>query len=81
MAKKPALGKRVSVNGISYKIIGIFSDEGGDNEERYVYMPVTTAQMLYGNNDHLSQILLGYDPKLNLDEAIAFSNKIETRSA
>ncbi|WP_237275770.1 ABC transporter permease [Tenacibaculum ovolyticum] len=75
--EKPALGKRVSVNGISYLIIGIFSDDGGDNEERQTYMPVTTAQMIYGNNDHLSQIIVGYDPKLSLDQAIAFGNKME----
>ena len=75
--EKPALGKRVNVSGISYKIIGIFSDEGGDNEERLTYMPVTTAQMLYGNNDHLGQIIVGYDPKLSLDQAIAFGNKME----
>ncbi len=74
---KPALGKRVNVSGISYKIIGIFSDEGGDNEERLAYMPVTSAQMIYGNNDHLNQIIVGYDPKLSLDEAIAFGNKME----
>ncbi|MFT4575323.1 MAG: putative ABC transport system permease protein [Polaribacter sp.] len=74
---KPALGKRVNVSGISYQIIGIFSDEGGDNEERLAYMPVTTAQMIYGNNDHLSQIIVGYDPKLSLNEAIAFGNKME----
>ena len=74
---KPALGKRVNVNGISYLIIGIFSDAGGDNEERQTYMPVTTAQMIYGNNDHLSQILVGYNPKLSLDEALAFGHKIE----
>ncbi|MBE7647676.1 ABC transporter permease [Tenacibaculum finnmarkense] len=75
--EKPALGKRVSVNGISYLIIGIFSDDGGDREERQTYMPVTTAQMIYGNNDHLSQILVGYDPTLSLDQAIAFGNKME----
>ncbi|MBE7645496.1 ABC transporter permease [Tenacibaculum finnmarkense] len=75
--EKPALGKRVSVNGISYLIIGIFSDDGGDREERQTYMPVTTAQMIYGNNDHLSQIVVGYDPTLSLDQAIAFGNKME----
>ncbi|WP_299157565.1 ABC transporter permease [uncultured Tenacibaculum sp.] len=75
--EKPALGKRVNVSGISYKIIGIFSDDGGDNEERQTYMPVTTAQMIYGNNDHISQINIGYDPKLTLDQAIAFGNKME----
>ncbi len=74
---KPALGKQVNVSGISYKIIGIFSDDGGDNEERLAYMPVTTAQMIYGNNDYISQILVGYNPNLSLDAAIAFGHKME----
>ena len=75
--EKPALGKRVNVGGISYKVIGVFSDDGGDNEERVAYIPVTTAQKLYGNNDYLSQIRIGYNQDLNLDEAIAFGNLIE----
>jgi len=75
--EKPALGKRLNVNGSSYLIIGIFSDEGGDNEERIAYIPVTTAQSIYGNNDNISQINLGYNPNLSLDAAIAFGNKIE----
>ena len=75
--EKLALGKRVNVGGISYKIIGIFSDDGGDNEERVAYIPVTTAQKLYGNNEYLNQIRIGYNQDLNLDEAIAFGNLIE----
>ncbi len=75
--EKPALGKRVNVDGISYKVIGIFSDEGGDNEERLTYMPVTTAQKLYGNNDYISQINIGYDPSLSVGQAIAFGNRLE----
>jgi putative ABC transport system permease protein len=74
---KPALNKRIDVNGSSFLVIGVFSDEGGDNEERQAYIPVSTAQMMYGNNDYISQINLGYDPRLSLDEAIAFGNKIE----
>ncbi|WP_028891882.1 ABC transporter permease [Tenacibaculum sp. 47A_GOM-205m] len=75
--EKPALGKRVNVDGISYKVIGIFSDEGGDNEERLTYMPVTTAQKLYGNNDYISQINIGYNPNLSVGQAIAFGNRLE----
>ncbi len=75
--EKPALWKRVNVNGISYQIIGIFSDDGGDNEERMTYMPITTAQMIYGNNDEINSISIGYNPDLSLDEAIAFGNKLE----
>lgn len=75
--EKPALGKRVNVSGISYKVIGIFSDDGGDNEERQCYIPVTTAQRLYGNNDYINQINIGYNPNLSLDAAVAFGNKLE----
>ena len=75
--EKPALGKRVNVNGSSFSIIGIFSDEGGDNEERKTYIPISTAQMMYGNNDYISQINLGYNPNLSTDAAIAFGKKVE----
>ena len=73
----PALGKRINVGGISYKVIGIFSDDGGDNEERLSYIPITTAQKLYGNNDYISQINIGYNENLSLDEAIAFGKAVE----
>lgn len=75
--EKPALGKRINMNGSSYLVIGIYSDEGGDNEERIAYIPVTTAQMIYGNNDYISQINLGYNPNLNLDQAISFGKQLE----
>ncbi|MFD2528630.1 ABC transporter permease [Polaribacter marinaquae] len=75
--ERPALRKRVNVNGSSYLVIGIFSDEGGDNEERKAFIPLTTAQMMYGNNDYISQIALGYDPNLSLDAAVAFGNRME----
>lgn len=75
--ERPAIGKRVNVNGSSYLVIGIFSDEGGDNQERKAYIPLSTAQMIYGSNDYISQINLGYNPSLSTDAAIAFGHQIE----
>ena len=75
--ERPAIGKRVNVNGSSYLVIGIFSDEGGDNQERKAYIPLSTAQMIYGSNDYISQIDLGYNPSLSTDAAIAFGHQIE----
>ncbi|MGE5942743.1 MAG: ABC transporter permease [Flavobacteriales bacterium] len=69
-----AIGKYVNLNGIQYKVVGIFTDEGGDNEERIIYMPLTTAQHLYGNNDYIDQMNLTYSPELNYEEALGFSN-------
>jgi putative ABC transport system permease protein len=72
-----ALGKVLNVDGIAYKVIGVFQDSGGDNEERIIYMPYKTVQLLYGNNDHISQINLSYNMAMSTEQAIAFSKKIE----
>ena len=70
---KTALGKYINLGGIQFKVIGVFKDDGGDNEERKIYMPVTTAQHIYGNNDYIDQISLTYNPKLDYDQALSFS--------
>ncbi|WP_034042911.1 ABC transporter permease [Wocania ichthyoenteri] len=71
--KTAAIGKYINLNGIQYKVVGVFTDDGGDNEERLIYMPVTTAQHLYGNNDYIDQINLTYNPEMDYDQALAFS--------
>lgn len=72
--KTTAIGKYINLNGIQYKVVGVFEDDGGDNEERLIYMPITTAQQIYGNNDYIDQINLTYNPKMGYDQAISFSN-------
>ncbi|MFC5194613.1 MULTISPECIES: ABC transporter permease [Bizionia] len=78
-----ALGKYINLDGIPYKVVGVFSDDGGDNEERLIYMPISTAQRLYGNTDYVDQINLTYNPEMNYDQAIAFgrtlTNKMKNR--
>ena len=41
-----ALGKFLEMNGIAYKVVGVFSDAGGDNEERLIYAPASTIQLI-----------------------------------
>lgn len=67
-----AYGKQIKIGGIIYKIIGVFSDPGGDSDERYIYTPFTTMQRLYGNNDYVDEFGITYNPKLSIDAAIAF---------
>jgi putative ABC transport system permease protein len=71
-----AVGKYIDVGGLAYKVVGVFTDPGGDNEERLNYMPITTFQNIYGNNEDVHQINLLYNPKLSTAEAIAFGNKL-----
>jgi putative ABC transport system permease protein len=71
-----ALGKNVNLDGISYKVVGVFSDPGGDNDERNIYTPFTTFQGMYKPNDELDYFGLTFNPKLNVDQAIAFGNSL-----
>jgi len=75
--KENALGKTLDVDGIAYKIVGVFQDSGGDNEERILYMSYKTVQLLFGNNEHLDQINISYNMAMDTEQAIAFSEKIE----
>lgn len=72
--RKSALGKNINLDGISYKVIGIFSDPGGDQDERYIYAPFTTIQSMYKPFDEVDQFGLTYNPSLKIEQAITFTN-------
>ena len=74
--KTTAVGKYININGLQYKVVGVFSDEGGDDEERMVYIPLSTAQQVYGNNDYIDFMYLTYNPNMSSDQALAFGNSI-----
>lgn len=55
------IGKYVNVNGIEYKVVGTFKDEGSDYEQKVIYIPISTAQIAYGgaNNIHMLMATVG----------------------
>ena len=75
--KEDAIGKFVEFNGLPFRIIGIFIDEGDDNAERRIYAPITTLQRTYGNTNDISQIALTYNTSYDLTEALEFSQRLE----
>lgn len=77
--KTVAVGKYINLSGIQYKIVGVFTDDGGDNEERKIYMPFTAAQLIYGNNDYIDQMALSYNRELSVDQAIDFGIELEKK--
>lgn len=52
-----ALGEYLSIGEIPYRVVGIFSDDGGQREEETIYLPVTTAQLVYGAAQKINQLL------------------------
>ena len=50
------VGQWLEVAGVPFQIVGVFRDEGGAEQERQIYMPVSTAQLAYSGNDRLGMI-------------------------
>ena len=77
--KATALGKYLNLSGIQYKVVGVYTDDGGDDEENMLYIPLSTAQTIYGNNDYVDMIYMTYNPDMDYDAAITFGNLLERK--
>jgi putative ABC transport system permease protein len=71
------IGKNLTLNGLSYQIIGLFSDDDNERSERNMYTPLTTFQRLYSNTTNVDRISLTYNSEFNYAQAINFSEMLE----
>tara|TARA_R110002050_G_scaffold41242_1_gene100078 strand:- start:79311 stop:80540 length:1230 start_codon:yes stop_codon:yes gene_type:complete len=51
------MGKYISIWKVMYKVIGVFNDEGGRWENKMVYMPITTSQLIYNSKGRLDRVM------------------------
>ncbi|HEX7838022.1 MAG TPA: ABC transporter permease [Kofleriaceae bacterium] len=50
------IGQWINVAGVPFQVIGVFSGEGDAEQERQIYIPVSTAQLAFNGADHLGQL-------------------------
>jgi len=70
-----AIGKYVNINNIKFQIIGEFTDTGGNREMRKVYLPITTAQKVFGKDNKLDNLILTVGDA-SLEESKAIGDNI-----
>ncbi|MCB0704654.1 MAG: ABC transporter permease [Saprospiraceae bacterium] len=59
------VGEYVQVKGVEYQVVGVFTDEGGENERRRIYLPITTAQRIDSGTERIHQLMFTVsDPTL-----------------
>ncbi|HVY32651.1 MAG TPA: ABC transporter permease [Polyangiaceae bacterium] len=51
------IGEYINIRGLAYKVVGEFEDVGGENELRKIYVPLSTAQLVYNQPDIIHQLL------------------------
>lgn len=71
------VGKELEINGSVFKVIGVFSDDGGDWDERMISIPISTLQQMKKGSDTVSTVYIAYDEKLNPEQALAYSDQLK----
>src|SRR5450432_2461940 len=69
---KDPIGEYLSIRGLSYKVVGVFEDAGSEAELKKIYVPITTAQLVYSSPGRIHQIMFTIgDASVEQSKAIA----------
>ncbi len=69
------IGEFLRIKGTDYKVVGVFRDEGHENEMRKIYLPVTTTQRVESANERLHQLMVTIG-NASVEESVNIENKI-----
>lgn len=71
------IGKDLDINGTFFKVVGVFSDDGGDWDERMITIPITTLQQMKKGSDTVSNIFITYNTNLTPEQAIKYGEELQ----
>jgi putative ABC transport system permease protein len=66
------VGQHIEIENVTYSVVGIYQDDGAAAERSKIYVPITTAQLLYGGGDRVHNVMLTLgSPSVEESEQIA----------
>jgi len=76
------VGTQVQISGINFKVIGVYTDPGGEREESRIFLPLSTAQRVFNGGNKVRNLGFTLKPqktfKKALEQSIQFSTEIES---
>lgn len=73
------VGKDLDINGTMFKVVGVFSDDGGDWDERHITVPITTLQQMKKGSDTVSGVYIAYNENMTPEQAIKYGDELKSR--
>lgn len=73
------VGKEIDINGTMFKVVGVFSDDGGDWDERHISVPISTLQQMKKGSDTVSTVYIAYNENLTPDQAIKYGEELQSK--
>lgn len=72
---KKAIGQYVQISNINFKVVGVFSDPGGEREESRVFLPLSTAQRVFNGSNNVNNMAFTLEKEESFEKALAASNQ------
>ena len=73
---KNPINQYISIFGISFKVVGVYRDPGGEREESQVFLPLTSSRRAFNGSDNIRNMSFTVKMSDNLDEAVSLSQNI-----
>jgi putative ABC transport system permease protein len=54
--KEDPIGDHINIRGLEYMVVGVFEDIGGEAELRRIFVPISTAQLIYKQPDRIHRL-------------------------
>lgn len=55
--RETPVGEYLEISGVPFRVVGVFDDTGNDRETEVLYVPITTAQRVFGGAETVDQIM------------------------
>ena len=72
---KEAIGNYVQISNINFKVVGVYTDPGGEREEARVFLPIATAQRVFNGTNNINNMAFTLQKEENFEKALAASNQ------
>lgn len=77
--EKNPIGEYIIVNGFQLRVVGLFEDNDNDSDDQCIYMPITTAQLIYGGKKDISVLTLTIPASSSVERAVEIENNIRNQ--
>ncbi|MEP0263611.1 ABC transporter permease [Dokdonia sp.] len=71
-----AIGETIKIFDINFKVVGVYTDPGGEREETRVFIPLPTAQKVFNGGDRIRSLAYTVNMSENFEEAVALSESL-----
>ncbi|MGF1557771.1 MAG: ABC transporter permease [Flavobacteriaceae bacterium] len=76
------IGRELKIADLSFQIIGVYGDKGGEREEDRIFIPLSTGQRVFSGGDSLNMMFFTLKPAASfektLEESIRFTDEMRT---